>query len=491
MNITGILDNCLNGQLCIRGFLKIKDLAKISKPDMSYQRDPILSRHDISDFLEKQAYLFFPEIILGYKLKYDIKNDTPIQQMMSGKKFKTEDGVVVTSKLIKDFPQVVSLQFPAEYFDGNQPFHRIDGNHRLIAAEKSTDVKVENMNAPFCIIIGLEPIKDGKSTPSDDSLEFDKAEKVFFYNINTKTIPLTSEENLKVMIDDDSNFSEQELREVFGGNYPVYTRKLIKDLPIHLLTHINISAFYRTFYNKIFRRLEEKGFHDAELIVNKVRESVLAVNQLYSTEKELAGNRCQGLLEAFIYYHVEDTISKYERFKNWIIHNNLFDVNEITAESLIRIFDKVYSTEIKVFVAMPYFEGDKNILKEYNKIYQETIAEIREKHKCNISIFDIMDNHGATQDQIQDIINKIKACDILVADITDNNANVSYELGWARALDKKVILIKKKNSPEPKSDYRNDTYHEYDDNCRSISLKEVINDNILDILEKNYGLIKS
>jgi len=252
MNITGILDYCLNGQLCLRGFLRIKDLARISQADMSYQRDPILSRHDISDFLEKQAYLFFPEIILGYKLKYDIKTETPVQRMNSGKRFKTYDGVSVSAKKVNGFPTVVSLEFPAEVFDnGEKPFHRIDGNHRLIAAEKSIDSRVENMIAPFCIIIGNEPIKDGKIVLNDDSIEFDKAEKVFFYNINTKTIPLTSEENLKVMIDDDSNFSDNELCEVFGGKYPIYTRKLIKDLPIHLLTHIEIKPFYRTFYNNI------------------------------------------------------------------------------------------------------------------------------------------------------------------------------------------------------------------------------------------------
>jgi len=215
---------------------------------------------------------------------------------------------------------------------------------------------------------------------------------------------------------------------------------------------------------------------------------MLSVDQLYSDEEKLRGNRCSGLLEALIHYRV-DNVSKFVQFKNWIVHNHLFEVNEITAESLIRIFDKVFSTEIKVFVAMPYFDGDENIIREYNKIYKEVVSEIQTKYKCNICVYDIMDNYGATQDQIQDIINKIKVCDIFVADITDNNPNVSYELGWARALDKKVILVKKEGSSEPKSDYRNDTYHDYNDNCRSISLKKVINDNILEILEKNYGLI--
>ena len=57
MILRGILDNCLNGQLCVRGFAPIKELARISKADYSYQRNPI-DRKDILDFLEKQTYLF-------------------------------------------------------------------------------------------------------------------------------------------------------------------------------------------------------------------------------------------------------------------------------------------------------------------------------------------------------------------------------------------------------------------------------------------------
>ena len=100
-----------------------------------------------------------------------------------------------------------------------------------------------------------------------------------------------------------------------------------------------------------------------------------------------------------------------------------------------------------------------------------------------------MCNKGATGDQIQDIINKIKEAKIVFADITDNNPNVLYEMGWARALDRKVIIVKRKNSQPTKSDIQNDTWHEYDDSCRSISLGKIAKDNIIEILRNNYGLI--
>ena len=62
-------------------------------------------------------------------------------------------------------------------------------------------------------------------------------------------------------------------------------------------------------------------------------------------------------------------------------------------------------------------------------------------------------------------------------------------MGWARALDKKVVIVKRKNCSPVKSDIQNDTYHEYDDTCRSISLSKIIRENIIEILRNNYGLI--
>lgn len=138
---------------------------------------------------------------------------------------------------------------------------------------------------------------------------------------------------------------------------------------------------------------------------------------------------------------------------------------------------------------MPYFDSNAEVIAEYNKIYGDVIREIASKFDIQISLFPIMSNKGETSDQIQDIINKIKQAKIVFADITDNNANVLYEMGWARALDKKVVIVKRKNCSPVKSDIQNDTYHEYDDTCRSISLSKIIRENIIEILRNNYGLI--
>ena len=49
-------------------------------------------------------------------------------------------------------------------------------------------------------------------------------------------------------------------------------------------------------------------------------------------------------------------------------------------------------------------------------------------------------------------------------------------------------MVLRKGTEKPKSDYQNDTYHEYDDTCRSVSLGKVIYKNIIKVLKDNYSL---
>ncbi len=333
MIIRGILDNSLSGQLCIRGFAPIQELARISKADYSYQRSPI-DRSDISDFLEKQSYLFFPEIILGYKIKHHFKELTsslpPLSQIQNGKNFKSNvDKTQIKVRNI-DFKQnndiagknticVVELIFDNTELDQliqdkNQPLSRIDGNHRLRAAESVNTDKVRLMVAPFCIILGEELYPKNNQQTN----EFDKATKVFFHNINTKTIPLTSEENLKVLIDDKECFPDDELEEILGVE-GILTRQL-KNTSNHEdftgIQHI-IGDNHRTCYLKIFEILDENNKN-----VKKVLEALRYIDRLYAENDKLKANSSFGLFFAFLYYKIHNNQGKFDLFKNWVLNNH-------------------------------------------------------------------------------------------------------------------------------------------------------------------------
>ena len=87
-----------------------------------------------------------------------------------------------------------------------------------------------------------------------------------------------------------------------------------------------------------------------------------------------------------------------------------------------------------VFVLMPFNETFEDVYKlgiqpacEESGAYAERVDE---------QVF---------QDSIlQRIYNQIAKADIIVSDLTGKNPNVFYETGYAHALGKKVILLKKK-----------------------------------------------
>lgn len=86
-------------------------------------------------------------------------------------------------------------------------FYRIDGNHRISAAENGSD-KVKDMITPFSIIFFR--IKE----------EYEKQSKMIFHNTNFKHIPLSMEHNLKLIFEDSLNFNDEVLQsEDFGMHY--------------------------------------------------------------------------------------------------------------------------------------------------------------------------------------------------------------------------------------------------------------------------------
>lgn len=521
MILRGIYDRSLSNQPCIRGFARIKELARISKADEGYQRNIVLEQEEVvSNFLtDEKNLLFFPEVILSLKLKQDNTKEkeisySPIQKIEEGKPFSSNiDSLkikAVNKQELKNLSfdvterneiNLVDIEFDDSELinminNNNHPFHRIDGNHRLSAAMQVKGDRISKMNIPFCIVL-FEEISEEKFDPQANQLmkitnkDYEKFERVVFSNINFKSLPLTEEQNLKVILDDEKNFSDEEIVDIFDDTW-LYTRKLCKKVNIENysgLEHI-LRDNIRTYSKKLFNIILTKDpSYDRNRIVNDVFESIKAIEQLYKNESKLSVNSSEGLFYAFLYYNITDKL-KYLFFKDWVLKNNIFNIKEVKGETIINIFDKVVENKIKVFVAMPYFGGNVEIIEDYNRIYSETIEKINSKYPIDISLYPIMCNKGETQDQIQDIINKIKDCRIFFADITNNNANVSYELGWARALNKKVVLVKRKDTENPKSDYQNDTYHLYDDSARGISLGKVIEDNIVEILKISYGLIQ-
>ncbi len=96
------------------------------------------------------------------------------------------------------------------------------------------------------------------------------------------------------------------------------------------------------------------------------------------------------------------------------------------------------------FIIMPFKA-------ELNYFYLFIRSHLSEKFKIDI---ERADYKNLTKPVIEKIRDYIKASDFIIADITGRNANVMYELGYADALDKSVILISQDDIRDAPADIR-------------------------------------
>lgn len=83
------------------------------------------------------------------------------------------------------------------------------------------------------------------------------------------------------------------------------------------------------------------------------------------------------------------------------------------------------------FVMMPFSEA-------FDEIYNSFIRSTLESAGLHVIRADDIQN---AQSILKDIVQAINACDLIIADLSDSNPNVYYELGLAHAFGKPVILL--------------------------------------------------
>ena len=451
MVLRGILDRTLAGSICIRGNASITDVAKASEPNKNYQRS-IIKEHkkDIVNYLEKREYLFFPEVVLSYTINEDLdnvqlsKSYSSIIETGSAKNKDIKFSVSQKTFAGKESrtPQIiytVTIDIDVELLQKHKPLKRIDGNHRLTAAEEMSS-SYEDIQIPFCIILLKQDADD------------EKFESVIFHNINSKGRHLTSEENLKAILNKD-HFDDAELERNFSWSY-VKARQLVEAIDFTYLSSIKNAFVLPGTSNQLHKRtvaiallefLRERSLIRKTVSIDNVLQKLNIINAIYSEVPELALSHDEGLLIAFTYYAFkqgEESNRHLTAFKNWIIHNNIHELKHIDCDSIVKIYDKVLEQKLRIFMAMPYYD-DKEV-DRYNEILQKAINTIVAKNPhLNLTKYPIMREEGPSIDIITNLLNNIRNCEIFIADITKNNVNVFFEYGSAHGLNKPIIVVKK------------------------------------------------
>lgn len=490
MIIRGILDRSLSSQICIRGFAPIKELARISVADYSYQRNPIYKQQqEIATFLDNEEYLFFPEVILSLKLRKDMtilkgkdSRLSPIQELETNNKFnsnvdkfslRVKQQKYASSRDIrnKESLDLVELNLDDEYLrtlikDNRHPFHRIDGNHRLKAAEVATSGKVKEMIAPFCIILNEVTINESFDTENNkikiENNSNQKFDKVVFHNINTKTIPLTSEENLKVIIDDKINFLDAYLKDKFGWEYYA-TRQIFEGLPENIIeVYPNLGNQFvknpRTFTIELVRLLiDNKIITRTEANIKNLEQSFKSVNQIFGNHNFLKNLMGYEITISCVYLQLSKK-GNIELFINWLRNNHIYKLTGLDAKSLIDIYTNLKETKNKeIFVSMAFCDETKS---HYSAI-EKAVEEINRDFSLDIKLRQIridQFNMGYSYDINDEILKKIEESGLLIVDISKHNGNVYHELGYmmglnqAKGLNQENFIIIKSNDQKFKDD---------------------------------------
>ncbi len=99
----------------------------------------------------------------------------------------------------------------------------------------------------------------------------------------------------------------------------------------------------------------------------------------------------------------------------------------------------------KAFLIMPFTEKGRE--PRPNGFFDEVLSSLI-KPACNSADFAVETAHSLGSDLIHHtIIRQLDEADLVVADLTDHNPNVLFELGIRIALDKPVLLIRAKGTP--------------------------------------------
>jgi nucleoside 2-deoxyribosyltransferase len=345
--------------------------------------------------------------------------------------------------------RIVTLEI--DDLQGMGLFHRIDGNHRLSASESVDSDKV-NIQAPFCLILLNENDAGAKQ------------QSIIFHNINSKGLALTSEENLKAILDN-NKFSDEELTRDFGWTY-LTAKKLVPEIDKDYLSALNhvFGSRLRSVLLQGLEFLASHGLLSETASINSIKQKLTVVNNVFKQEPRLQACPEIGLLVAFLYYAFKEgnELVLTSAFKSWVLRNHIDEIKDIDAASIVDVFNRVHASQIKIFMAMPYYSDEG--VDAYNRALSSAVSTITlENPHLNLMNHPIMRTRSPTHDIIADILNKIQSSDVFIADITNNNANVLYEYGYARGQNKHCILLKKRTADQVvKSDYANDLRFEFD-----------------------------
>ena len=173
----------------------------------------------------------------------------------------------------------------------------------------------------------------------------------------------------------------------------------------------------------------------------------------------------------------------------WLCRYKYTNATFSKASKIYDIAYKFISVSPKyIFLAMKF--KSQQIVSDYNGALGRAVHALNNMG-ANVEIinYPIMTGEGKSFNITEDIYEKIDECAVFVADITEANPNVMYELGIAYNKKKPIIILREKGKRagiKVPSDIISEYYYVFDG---MTELENLFTIHIKTIMEKDYGVV--
>lgn len=118
------------------------------------------------------------------------------------------------------------------------------------------------------------------------------------------------------------------------------------------------------------------------LQIKAIKSKIYKVEDMIDGSPEIKTHLSMNLLVAMSFFAVKDNGKQLAAFVNWVKGNRLYQLHNIDPQSMIKLFEQIYSNEINVFVAMPYY--DDSTVGDYNDSIKKVCSDLSAESGLNI-----------------------------------------------------------------------------------------------------------
>lgn len=463
-----------NGIPTLRGFAKMSDLAKASKAKYEeYQRQKNQDHVDeIAAFLEKckAEARFLPEVVLSV--------NAPDKARLRRYNHRAFSGASATLQGAIENMDYYTL----EVEEGT--LSRVDGNHRLEAG------KDKDYYVPFSIIVwGIDQESDDNLLSVASGYDNTESEAFLFYILNNTAKRLEAEENFRGLVRSESWTSDEltiinrqlPILKHFDITYasnPLLDREaLSKPLSqiCEILVEINDPDLGTDEFDVLFK--------DAIKLLSQAGSFTYCREQFPNILFQLA------FYTRYRSDNYQDADLKLKLVDKWLEKYKYTGETFSRASKLFDIAYKFISSSPKtVFMAMEY--KSEQIVADYNGVLSRAVHALNNMgSNIVVEAYPIMTGKGKSFSITADIYSKIEECAIFIADTTEANPNVMYELGIAYNKKKPIIIVREKGKRiKVPSDIISDYYYSF---SGMTELENLFVTHIKEILVSDYGAVFS